>query len=365
MLDHLEARTLGDRLTNWDLIAAVEAVTKRRQPHDPVVCEYCAHECESRAANSWVVHAVGISRAGVRTQRAIRFRQLQCSRGMGLEGTRADLEPWCRQVLAVSSDQNAIVWVGSTAGDVVMKWSRARDRFANLDASTRLLRTLANNGIPVAPPIATREGFDRVVLSGPAGPLSTTVLPALTGKWLDVDDRTVVLSAGAWLARVHQALRAVSEDVVAMAPQPVNIRIRIGKWLEERDRGLAPEASQRLKALLGELPELIDQPQLVHRDFRAANILTRDSKVVGILDFDDVQVDHRVNDLAQASVYLSTLLTEWGPTIKTARQALREGYESVRPLTPSESQWLEVLVLWQGINAIPDEHDVAGWASAL
>lgn len=43
----------------------------------------------------------------------------------------------------VISDQNAIAWVESNQGNLVVKWSRARHLFANLDASTRLLRTLA------------------------------------------------------------------------------------------------------------------------------------------------------------------------------------------------------------------------------
>ncbi|MCY7290429.1 MAG: hypothetical protein LH624_19860, partial [Cryobacterium sp.] len=40
----------------------------------------------------------------------------------------------------VISDHNAIVWVASDRGDLVVKWSRARHRFASLDASTGLLR---------------------------------------------------------------------------------------------------------------------------------------------------------------------------------------------------------------------------------
>jgi hypothetical protein len=66
----------------------------------------------------------------------------------------------------VISDHNAIVWVESDRGDLVVKWSRARERFASLDASTRLLRTLAGRGVPVASPIATADGLDRVTLEG-------------------------------------------------------------------------------------------------------------------------------------------------------------------------------------------------------
>jgi Ser/Thr protein kinase RdoA (MazF antagonist) len=265
----------------------------------------------------------------------------------------------------VISDHNAIAWVETNQGGLVVKWSRARERFARLDASTRLLRTLAGRGVPVASPIATVDGLDRVTLEGPSGALSVTVLPEVTGDWLDVEDHAAVQSAGACLAEVHRALGASHHDVSPMSVRAKGLQERIDDWLAGGDRGFAPEASRRLKDLLSGSPELDDEPQLVHNDFRAANILTRDSSVVGVLDFDDVMVEHRVNDLAKACVYLGTRFTEWRPTPTAVRQTLRAGYESVRPLSPAEARWFEILVLWQGLQAIPGENDPAGWASAL
>ena len=278
----------------------------------------------------------------------------------------------------VISDQNAIVWARSDRGDLVVKWSRARERFGSLDASTRLLRSLADRGIPVAAPLATSDGLDRVVLDGPSGELSVTVLPELSGDWLDVTDRAAVRSAGACLAELHQALGLLGADDAfdagprepapaggSTAPRSGELTQTIGDWLATRDHQLAPEASRRLQNLLSVAPELDDEPQLVHNDFRAANILTRDSKVVGVLDLDDVRVEHRVHDLAKASVYLGTRFTAWRPTSGHVRQALRAGYESVRPLSPAEARWFEILVVWQGLRAIPRENDPAGWASAV
>jgi Ser/Thr protein kinase RdoA (MazF antagonist) len=265
----------------------------------------------------------------------------------------------------VISDHNAIVWVESNQGDVVVKWSRAVERFPSLDASSRLLRTLAERGIPVAMPIATADGRDRVTLDGPAGPLSVTVLPELTGDWLDVKNRAAVLSAGACLAEVHQALGASHHNVSPVSVRAKQLKARISDWLAGEDCGFATEASRRLKDLLSGAPDLHDEPQLVHNDFRAANILTRDSKVIGVLDFDDVVIDYRVNDLAKACVYLGTRFTEWRPTPTAVRETLRAGYESVRPLSPAEARWFEILVLWQGLKAIPGENDTFGWASAL
>ena len=266
----------------------------------------------------------------------------------------------------VISDQNAIFWAQSDRGDLVVKWSRARQRFSSLDASTRLLRSLAGRGIPVAAPLATSDGLDRVVLDGPSGELSVTVLPELSGEWLDVTDRAAVLSAGAALAELHRALGA---DTRTSAAEPVQGAAELARtnddWLTNGDHRLAPEASRRLRGLLSEAPELDDVPQLVHNDFRAANILTRNSKVVGVLDLDEARVEHRVHDLAKASVYLGTRFTAWRPTSDAVRQALRAGYESVRPFSTAEARWFEILVVWQGLRAIPGEHDPAGWASAV
>ncbi|WP_328296020.1 phosphotransferase [Kineococcus sp. NBC_00420] len=257
------------------------------------------------------------------------------------------------------SDQNVIAWAASDRGDLVVKWSRDTARFARLDTSTSMLRTLDRRGVPVAAPLATRDGRERVVLAGPLGDLSVTVLPELHGDWLDVGDLAAVHSAGAWLAKLHAAFPP------APGGSTSPLRPRLETWLETSDRGLVPTASARLSALLTRVPPLEDAPQFVHNDFRAANLLTRDSEVVGVLDFDEVAVDHRVGDLAKACVYLGTRFTDWRPTPPAVRTALREGYESVRPLSPGEAHWLEVFVLWQALMAVPGPEDPGGWAAAV
>ena len=83
----------------------------------------------------------------------------------------------------VISDHNAIVWVHGDQGTLVVKWSRARERFSNLEASARLLRTVAEHGIPVAAPIATVDGLDRVSLDGPVGPLSPCYRSSQGNGW--------------------------------------------------------------------------------------------------------------------------------------------------------------------------------------
>jgi Ser/Thr protein kinase RdoA (MazF antagonist) len=218
----------------------------------------------------------------------------------------------------VISDQNAIVWVDTDRGPLVVKWSRAQALFGQLEASARLLRVLDERGVPVAAPLHGKDGRERVVVDGPIGELSVAVLPEITGDWLDITNEDAVHAAGACLAELHNALSGYVDDRL-------------------------PSTNPRSAT---DLPPIDDEPQPVHNDFRAANILTRGSKIVGVLDFDEIAWGHRVEDLAYASVYLATRFTGWGPTAPAVRQTLRAGYESVRLLSPAEDERYDDLVRW-------------------
>jgi homoserine kinase type II len=265
----------------------------------------------------------------------------------------------------VISGENAIVWTNTSRGRLVMKWSRAESRFAALTASARLLSHLGRRGLPVATPIPALTGQDRITVDGPLVPLSVAVQPELSGDWLDVADGVAVRAAGACLARLHEELRAYHDERLPTTSR-INVSMdAIQRWLADGDSDLAPGASSRLGRLAVGLPDLDREPQLVHHDYRAANILTSASTIVGVLDFDEVAVGQPVGDLAHASVYLATLFTSWGPTPTAARQQLRAGYESVRALTPAEGRWYDALVLWLAIQAIPGKVDPGAWAAAL
>jgi Ser/Thr protein kinase RdoA (MazF antagonist) len=262
------------------------------------------------------------------------------------------------------SDHNAVAWVATDQGALVVKWSCEARLFDRLSASTVLLRRLADRGVPVAAPLPTVAGHERAVLDGPTRPLSVAVLPELDGDWLDVGDHAAVRAAGACLARVHAALAQVDDGVLAAGAVEAPHE-RTTRWLDVHDHGLAPDATSRLRALHAAAPLLDDPAQLVHNDFRAANVLVRDRTVIGVLDLDDVAHGHRVDDLAKACTYLGTLFRGWGPTSRAAQDALRAGYESVRPLEASEAAWFEVLLLLHGLDAVPGPDDPTGWAAAL
>lgn len=289
----------------------------------------------------------------------------------------ADASRWLADVLRVRwglrlrtcdrvviSDHNAIAWVSSDRGGLVVKWSRAFSMFPRLAATTELLAALAAHEVPVAAPLPAGDGAVRVVADGPAGPLSIAVLPEIVGTWLDVRDVEAVRTVGAELARLHEVLGELPAPALEQSP-PRPPRERVLDWLAQHDHHRAPAASSRLAALVQELPELEDVPQLVHGDVRAANLLMRDGEVAAVLDLDEVRTDHRVAELAQTSVLLGTLFRDWRPTPAPARAALREGYERVRPLGEVEARWLDALTLWIGIASIPDGEQAGPWIAAV
>jgi Ser/Thr protein kinase RdoA (MazF antagonist) len=269
----------------------------------------------------------------------------------------------CDRILI--SAANGIAWLRTDRGTVVAKWSRDQDQFARLAAIADLLQVLHEQGIPVAPPLASADGRHRVIVDSGASPLSMTVQPHVDGGLLDIADDIAVRRAGACLASLHRALVGHGDSRLAVPGRPVDLRLRLETWLELEDAGTAPAASARLREQIASLPPIDSEPQLIHNDYRASNIITAGSEVAAVLDFDRVIWDHCVGDLANTFVRLGTYFTDWRPTPANVRGAFLDGYRSVRPLTRLEHQWLDALVLWYGITAIPAGDDPAGWADAL
>jgi Ser/Thr protein kinase RdoA (MazF antagonist) len=217
----------------------------------------------------------------------------------------------------------------------------------------------------VAAPLSSVDGHYRVIVHSGALPLSMTVQPQVIGDLLDIADASAVRRAGACLADLHDALTKQHHSPLRESGRSQDLRERIESWLEHQDTGIAPAASARLREQVASLPPIDAMPQLIHNDYRAANILMADSEVVAVIDFDEVSWDYCVRDLANSFVVLGTHFTKWQPTPVSIRETFLTGYESVRPLTDLERRWLEALTLWRAITAIPAGDDPAGWAEAL
>ena len=104
--------------------------------------------------------------------------------------------------------------------------------------------------------------------------------------------------------------------------------------------------------------------QLVHGDFRSSNILCTDTEIAAVLDFEEVRLDHCIDELARSAVMLGTRFRDWGPVSTEVRATFLSGYQSVRQLTPVETSWWDTLVLWYSLILVPPGEDPTGWESA-
>lgn len=168
-----------------------------------------------------------------------------------------------------------------TVGDrrLIAKWSAFPSLFSRLGEAARVTTWLASSGIPVAAPMPDLNGRLLVELGNPARgraraalPLPGSrfllgVVPVVGGDLLDVSDPAQVRDAGLMLATVHDALAAYPHQT----PRG----------------GVRPEPKQ-----------------LVHNDFRSANILHEGTKITAVLDLEELTYDTRVADLAKSAVLL-------------------------------------------------------------
>jgi homoserine kinase type II len=101
--------------------------------------------------------------------------------------------------------------------------------------------------------------------------------------------------------------------------------------------------------------------QLVHFDFRSANILCAGGEVAGIIDFEEARYEHRLVELARAAIMLGTRYRNWGPV---SAEVCATFMADTSRLTPEEATWLDILVLWQGLTMVPAGDDPTGWGSS-
>lgn len=267
----------------------------------------------------------------------------------------------CQRI--VMSDGNALGWISTSQGRFIAKWSRTPEKFVRLDAISDLTAWLASRGHSVSAPVPSHAGKAQIVVDG----ASLNVQRVMPGYHLDVTDGAQVHRAGATLARLHADLRAYPQ-ALNMSDVPRTTRSAhelISSWLES-DLSHLPHAP--LDALRGRVAAASAAPidaQLVHGDFRAANVLTRGAQVTAVLDFEEMRFDSPIGELARSAVMLGTLFHDWGPVPPQVHDALLKGYESVHPLSGPQRSWWHPLVLWWSLLMVPTSgDDPTGWGRA-
>lgn len=215
----------------------------------------------------------------------------------------------------VISGWNVLAWVETDDRRLIAKWSAIPPRFSRLRRSAQITEWLHAQGVPVAAPIPARDGTRMVSVANPTRPAPLAlvplpgsrfllgVLPVLAGELLDVDDPAQVDDAGRALAAVHEALAAYP------------------------DRRRSREGAQ-----------------LVHNDFRSANVLHDGTRITAILDLEEVTYATRASDLAKAAVFLGTRYRGWGPVTEEVRGAFVAAYQERAPLTPAELRTVDARI---------------------
>ncbi|MFZ6993104.1 phosphotransferase [Curtobacterium sp. RRHDQ66] len=262
----------------------------------------------------------------------------------------------------VISDSNALAWVRSGDQRLLLKWSVAPDRFERLALAAKLTARLGALHLPVSAPMPTLSGEVQVTSDG----VSMGLQHVIDGAHLDVEDADQVRAAGATLARLHNALRAypLGNSRPEFLPVPASLAEQVGGWVASHPSTLATEARDVLGRLLERAPSDLPPVQIVQGDYRAANILCAESAVVGVLDFEELRLDHRIVELARSAVMLGTLFRDWGPVAPSVRRQFLDGYQTVHALTDAELQWWPILVLWYSLALVPPGDDPTGWGRA-
>ncbi|MGN6413632.1 phosphotransferase enzyme family protein [Flexivirga sp.] len=212
----------------------------------------------------------------------------------------------------VISASNLLAWLTVDGQEVIAKCCVDPARFSKLAAVDALVGWLESERVPVAAPIVARDGRQRVE----ADTFSLGLYPFIEGGLLDVGDEGQVEAAGRMLAQLHEALAAYP-----------------------RSFGGGLSASNQ---------------QLVHGDFRSANILHDGLRITAVLDFEEVTSGSRVADLARATVLLGTRYHDWKATSPGTRHAFVAAYDEVAPLTGAQRSELH--------RSIAQVFDHFGWA---
>lgn len=261
----------------------------------------------------------------------------------------------------VMSSHNALAWVTTPAGRLVVKWSVAATRFPRLAALADVTAWLARRHLPVSPPIAALDGRPQVDL----GDTSLCLQRHINGEHLDTDDPRHVRQAGEVLARLHEALATFPDPIPDLTP-PAPLSHRVNVWLDSDPDHIPAEALDGLRHLVRETVPGALPTQLVHGDYRSANIIVDESGIVAVIDFEEARIDHRVAELARSAVLLGTRFHNWAPVPIGVHATLLDGYGSQGRLTPAEASWWKPLVLWYSLTIAPTVGDAAAWtASAL
>lgn len=251
----------------------------------------------------------------------------------------------------VISSYNLLAWLTTSTGPLIAKCTALVTAQRRLAQVAELLHWLQQAQIPISAPIATKTGELQVIVDH----LSVGVQRIIPGTLLDPSHLEQAQAASITLAQIHQAFALYPRAIDFASPLPVPpLDALITDWAKKKmDKQADPALVAAVETLLQQIDTLdgtVLTTQLVHGDYRAANILWDAGQISAVLDFEELRWGYRVNDLAWATIHLGTRYHNWGPVSAETHAAFLNSYQSIYPLTAAEQRWLPVLLTWHSIN---------------
>lgn len=251
----------------------------------------------------------------------------------------------------VMSSYNLLAWLTTTNGPFLAKgcaFVMVHDRLRKVG---ELVLWLKQMQLPVSAPLVATIGTVQVLCDH----LSLSLQRAIPGELLDPTQPLQAEKAGVTLAQLHQALATYPyAGTLATQPSVPSLQTPIAQWVQQKKATLAdPTLTANLVSLQEQVGQLATTPlatQLVHSDYRAANVLWREGDIVAVLDFEEVRWGYRVNDLAWAAVHLGTRYHDWGPIGLEVQQSFLQSYRAAHPLDAAEEAWLPALLAWHSLT---------------
>ena len=231
-----------------------------------------------------------------------------------------------------SADQT--VW--SVGGKYILKHNPKAEQ---LERSVELTNLLATQGIPLAAYIKTTNGDWLTPCR------AYCLMEKLPGKHVDFyDDPQVIYEMGRALARLHAAFVKIEPQLQYKDRDfLVNWRNYIKPGLSGESAEIAEQIEPNLFKLYEKLPR-----QPIHRDAHAQNVLFKDGKISGWLDFDLNCRDARIFDLAYLLTGLLVGKINDLSAIAAWRALYRDllaGYNEISKLSDEEIGALPILMI--------------------
>lgn len=253
---------------------------------------------------------------------------------------------------------NETAFVETSIGRYVMRRNQRATGRRALRLRHNLLNWLRARGFPSPRLVPAANGDNAVEIDGRIFEVFTFI----DGDEFNIDRPAHISGTGSILARYHRAVedfpcvpppeparynpgslvglieRLMQRDVMGELTEPLN-------WYDRRTSDLRRVLPEEAYAALPRL--------LIHGDMHRDNVIFRGDTVAALIDFDQVTIDARIVDLADALVdfAIGAAPADWfpwgvyaGPLDPQRASLLLGGYHTIAPLNSAERTALPLLV---------------------